>query len=641
MKKIILFIMLLVQVSFAQDFVIKDSISYHWQQIFMHAQRISDLEGGENTAFIERIEALERNSELNGINIQALFDSITSHRNDLNGLRSGGGYVPDPFAPSITMTADNDSAKLIIIKTNPAGGTTPDSFRVYLSTDNLTFNWIASFPYASGSYRTGVLNTSTLYYVKLKSLVNGTPIILSEFSNTASATTYTPAVIDPAPIGDWTFDYVVGTNGTLDQIKTIAVAGDTIFIPSDEYDLTSGGSFSKDGTALNPIVWVGELDTADKNRNTLSVDGTKSTLFSANSSSNAPISLSGDYNYFYNIAFQQNYSAKQLISVSGEGVKLDSCTVKYPSNASSSSNHIIVVTGKGVTFRNSTFTNGSRCIIWVRKNSGTQADNFTMEYCELTGSSNHPPIQIMPATNSTDTTTIKHSIVRNCLFIDNPYGDGIYSRYCEQFAFYNNLFIRSSIPFSIDIHTGFHYPTGTPADTCNSKGGIIAYNTIVENGSSNIMFNQGTNQINFLNNIFYSTYSPANGSTVMRFDASWNATKRHFFDYNLYYYTGRLMKQAAPTGLRGTWDGVSIYFTDWADDTGKEIHTLMDIAPTFTNASTDDYSPLNSSSPQKGVGIPITTANGFWMNITTDYNGNPRHATAPTIGAIGLSGYDY
>lgn len=57
-------------------------------------------------------------------------------------------------------------------------------------------------------------------------------------------------------------------------------------------------------------------------------------------------------------------------------------------------------------------------------------------------------------------------------------------------------------------------------------------------------------------------------------------------------------------------------------------------APTFTNLAGGDYSPLNGSSPQVGAGTPITIANGYWMDITTDYFGNPRDATNPTIGAI-------
>jgi len=60
----------------------------------------------------------------------------------------------------------------------------------------------------------------------------------------------------------------------------------------------------------------------------------------------------------------------------------------------------------------------------------------------------------------------------------------------------------------------------------------------------------------------------------------------------------------------------------------------VNIAPTFTNMSADIYSPLNASSPQVGKGTPITVANGYWMDITTDFFGNPRDPNNPTVGAI-------
>jgi hypothetical protein len=419
---------------------------------------------------------------------------------------------------------------------------------------------------------------------------------------------------------------------TIEEARGSAQPGDYIFVQKGAYPI-AGQNFSTAGTSENPIIWEGEIFANDYAYTTNTVNGTNSTLFfNATSSSNPAFSMSGNYNIFRRIVFEQDVDQRQLISVSGQGVTLDSCATKYPSNGGSSSNHTILVTGTNVTFKYTSFRNGSRTIIWVRKNSGTQADNFTMEYCTLTNATNHPPIQIFPATNSTDTTTIKRPIVRNCLFIDNPYGDGIYSRYCEQFAFYNNLFIRSDGPFNIDIHTGFHYPTGTPEDTCNSRGGFAAYNTIIVNGQCNILFNKGSNQTKFENNIFYSTMlSP---DMIFRFDGDWNAIYRHDFDYNLYYSTTENFG-GSPT-VRGTWgtNNTSVWWSNWNSVTGQEQHTIVNQAPTFANISNDNYSPLNSLSPQVGKGTPITRANGYWMDVTTDFFGNSRDPNNPTIGAI-------
>lgn len=429
---------------------------------------------------------------------------------------------------------------------------------------------------------------------------------------------------------------------TLAEARARVVPGDKIFIQRGYYDLTTEGIFDVDGTEDNPIIWVGEISATDLGIQRNSSNGSESTLFRGNSPSNAPIKMSGAYNFFRKITFLQDFPANQLISISGNYVQIDSCSVKYPSNASSRSNHTVVVTGNNVTFKNSSFYNGSRTIIWVRKNSGSQADYFLMEYCTLTGATNHPPIQIMPGTNSKDSTTIKRPVIRNCCFIDNPYA-GVYSRYCEQFAFYNNIFIRSGTPYEIDIHTGWHYPTGIPSDTCNSKGGIIAYNTIIENHRRTIIYNKGSNQIYFINNIFYSTYPISDGGTLFRYPGDWNAIYRHNNDYNLYYYSTHLINLSSPIGLTGSWGtgNAGVFYPDWFTTSGQEKHSLVDLVPQFTSITNNDFSPLNASSPQAGAGIPVTKANGFFMDITTDFFGNTRDPEKPTLGAIEYSEKEY
>ena len=425
---------------------------------------------------------------------------------------------------------------------------------------------------------------------------------------------------------------------TIWQAASAVQAGDVVYLAKGGYDISSGINFNKSGTAGSPIKWIGTISTYDLGLGigttiNSSSDGTQSTLIrNITGTSNSRIGMSGSYNEFHNIVFEQDYDGggsdgKNLINISGDYVKWDSCAFKYPSNVGSSSNHSIYVTGAHVTLGYSSFYNGSRTIIWAQ---GVQ--NFIMEYSKLTGASNHPAIQIMPNTTSSDTTTMKHNIVRNCLFVNNSYEDNLYIRYNEQFAVYNNIFINSGKLVSIWFQTGFHYPYGAPSDTCNSKGGIYAFNTMITS-SSELDFNNGINQINKLDNLIYTTASgtpyvinfPLTSSSY----GSWACTLRHHFDYNLFYSPNI-----------SNWNNVGVVWSSgyswssWKSTTGQEAHGVINQVPTFANLSSYDLHPLSSSSPQVGAGTPITTANGYWMNITTDYFGNQRDPNHPTIGAI-------
>jgi hypothetical protein len=395
----------------------------------------------------------------------------------------------------------------------------------------------------------------------------------------------------------------------------------------------SAGAYSYTNVSFNKqyVIWEGKITAQGLWDEDGSFDIANNTVFLDNQTSGFGTSLGSNHSTFRKIIFYKNAGSRGLLSIgSPTYLTLDSCNVVHNIGNGASNDHSTRVSGGShVTFKNCHFVRGCRTGIWVMK-----SHFFTMENCYLTAMSNHPPIQIMPNTNDPDTVTIKRPIVRNCIFKDSPYSDGIYSRYCEQFAFYNNLFIRSSTPMSIDCHTGFHYPVGQPEDTCNAKGGIIAYNTIIENGTQNIYFNIGTNQINFLNNIYYNTNA---AEFFGRFDSPNNAIYRHKFDYNLYYATN--LTFGGTNTSRTTWGSNSYWWNDFVSS-GKETHTLVNIAPTFKNLTGDDYTPLNSSSPQVGKGTPITTANGYWMNITTDFFGNQRDPIHPTLGAIefGASG---
>ncbi|MCA9597506.1 MAG: hypothetical protein KC776_29535, partial [Myxococcales bacterium] len=414
---------------------------------------------------------------------------------------------------------------------------------------------------------------------------------------------------------------------TLAEATQAAVAGDVVFVQKGLYQLPQlTTSFNHSGTAQNPIVWEGEISDADlsweaeKPKPTLSSDGSNSTVLASAIAANGQIHIGGDYQTFRNIVFQEDAPGRGLVEITGDFVTVESCASKYPSNVSSSSNHTWMVYGHDVTFRQSSFYNGSRTILWVRKSGAGTADNFLMEQCKLTGANNHPPIQIMPTTNSSSAETIKHPIVRSSVFIDNPYSDGIYSRQNEQGAFYNNLFIRSSTPYSVDVHTGINA-------VCDTLGSIVAYNTIVESGG-NIIFNRAENQVYFFNNLVYLTAAPS--GLPYRYDNPFDAITGHKNDYNLWYSTsGNIGSMSCDLGSMPSTTLANIFSAY-----GFEEHSLIQVAPEFVDASSDDYAPANATSKQVGAALPITKAAGFWMDITDDFYGNARDAQKPTIGAI-------
>lgn len=652
MKKIFLIIMILVSATYSQDFVQVDSILAHARAIEAHTADILNLLSGtastrySNTQIDQMFDAegSERLTEI--ARLDTLIVALTLR---VKALEDRIPVVITPQPPTDFEVHAISTTEITGTFTEPVD--TGDYYirmRIYSAQgDQLSYDNVDTLEHGITTFTVTGLIPNTTYQFDAYTVVEEV-VSPSDFAIADTATTWQISTGG----GGGVYESVIYAGVTaagdgdgssrvnqiaLSSIMNTVVAGDSIILGVGAYNVAST-SFNRDGTSGSHIVWIGTINATDKLYTTNTVDGSVSTLFyNTTSSANPAFNMNGDYNEFVNIVFQQNYDARQLVSISGLGVMIDSSAVKYPSNVSSSSNHTVVVTGKSVSITNTTFRNGSRCIIWVRKNSGTEADFFTMDNCIITHATNHPPIQIMPATNSTDTTTIKRAIVRNTLFIDNTYGDGIYSRYCEQFAFYNNLFINSDSPFNIDIHTGFHYPAGLPEDTCNSKGGIVAYNTIISSGQCNIIFNKGSNQVKFVNNVIYSI-DPI-PDMIFRLDGSttdptkdWDAIYRHQFDYNLYDYVDVL---ASGNGVRGTWGtgNTSVWYYQWEGVTGHEANTTIDITPTWNSTdAVGGYRPPNIAAPQTAKGIPVTIANGFFMNITTDYYGNTRDATNPTIG---------
>ena len=170
-------------------------------------------------------------------------------------------------------------------------------------------------------------------------------------SNIDTSTTFTTpsggdnyyVTADAAGTGD-------GSEGdpyTLLQAINAVVAGDTVIIEIGEYDVSARVTFATSGTLENPIVWIGTIGT-DWTQDSTSSSGTQSVLFeNITFPYNMAVSMSGDYNYFHKIIFQQSYSTEDngynYATITGDGVLWDSCAFKYPSNQCSSSNQSIYI----------------------------------------------------------------------------------------------------------------------------------------------------------------------------------------------------------------------------------------------------------------------------------------------------------
>ncbi len=417
---------------------------------------------------------------------------------------------------------------------------------------------------------------------------------------------------------------------TLKQAIANVTAGDTIFLSVGIYDVASGAAFTTNGTSTNPIVWIGTISSNDWSVNTNSVDGSTSTLLrNVTSSIQGLINMGGNYNEFHNMVLEQDYPAKNLITVSGNYVMWDSVAYKYPSAAGSGSNHNVMVYGQHVTFYKSTFRNSSRTCVWVRSSTSSAPNNFLVDGCVFKGMSNHYAIQVMPQTSTEGVKYIDSTIIRNSLFIDIPYEASLYFRYCRYFKIYNNEFIRTKVAMIYE-----HHRLVSIGDTVNTHGGLFAYNTIVENTNSiGVIVNWAAQGLIVKNNLCYNTN--ANGwYYVFRYGHGGDPNYvtpinlREQFDYNLYYQT----QSSTYTWLFETTSAGSRTTTNYAtfnayDGNNFNVHSILGVAPTFTNASSDNYTPLNGTSPQVGAAEPIS-------GINTDKNGNTRDATHPTIGAF-------
>ena len=116
---------------------------------------------------------------------------------------------------------------------------------------------------------------------------------------------------------------------TIYQAANNASAGDSVFVKMGQYNITSKLSFNNNGTASNPIVFVGEYIAGYDPK---TVNGNGASYFYCTYSNNGSITINGDYIKFYNIVMEHTL-AKQIINVYGDYNTFDGCVIKYPPNS--------------------------------------------------------------------------------------------------------------------------------------------------------------------------------------------------------------------------------------------------------------------------------------------------------------------
>ena len=214
MKKIIIAFILLTGIMFGQKSYLVweiDSVKLDLSQLQTHLGSIDDaLESVAN-----QLTILGTNGSNNTVLLYQVITAIDSIQKRLSLIEGGGGItVPDPQAPLNLIATATDSNHISIDWDVPASGTTPDSFRIYRSLENitggLTYHWIASVPYGTTIYSNSGLSSSTTYRYVVRSLVIGS--IYYESSNSNSDTATTPA--GPTPVTTKIDYYVDATNGS-------------------------------------------------------------------------------------------------------------------------------------------------------------------------------------------------------------------------------------------------------------------------------------------------------------------------------------------------------------------------------------------------------------------------------------------
>ena len=419
---------------------------------------------------------------------------------------------------------------------------------------------------------------------------------------------------------------------TLNEARVNVVPGDYVFVAKGFYDITGGSSWSRDGTAEDPIIIEGEMTDWAYDYRARYVNRDSSTVFyGASTSSSARFTVSADYVIVRKIVFELA-TAKYMISVSGQHVTLDSIAGKYPSDEGPVNSHFSQIVGNAdyFTVMNSTFNRAPRTALWVNGGVDEAPDYATIKNNIFHKMKNHNAFQLMPYTDASymiDPVNIIGTRIEGNWFIDNPYSGGsgeFYARHNQNITVINNIFINSGRPV-FPIH-----PI-EPTDTMSTA--LVAYNLIYTDagGTSQLIYNEGQSGLTMRNNILISV-SGISSNFVQRHlwwsgDAGgYPLMQRLDSDYNLYYsYTDPSFTAARFVFPNANGTTTSRSLTQWrAVGPGRDQNSIIGL-PTFVNAAIYNFrhASINSIGANDGTPVP---------GVTVDILGNPRHPTSPSMG---------
>lgn len=571
---------------------------------------------------------------------------ITDNEGANNIIVTGVLTTPALIAPTnltVTHNTDTTAFKLDWDKSL----STHDSTRIYISSDGITFTWIASVGSAVETYNAGTFGAGDKRYFRIAALRSGT---ISDYTSIVNYTLPNPPA--PPESGNWTYDLYVTVTGAGDHsgvdlanAMTLseaveganrAVAGDTVFIQKGLYVLPdiSGGNlaFNENGTFASPIIFRGERSGTDF----LTDNGTNNTVIRGDwNVSSGALSVSGAYTTITNLVLQQEYTDRVTnvldVNSGASYFTLDSVVVRYPDNNSSSSYHTVLIYADNVTLRDCYFYQGCRTIIWVRASGTNTCDNFLMEGCTLDGYDNHYAIQCMPTTTTVGIDPkLTNGIIRNNVFKNSGYESAIYLRNVYNYKVYNNVFVNAGGRYGV---LNFYATDGTNPEDAYDASSIFANNTIYDNGGGEVRTEAighlitNMNGWTFKNNLI----SMVNTATTYIWKAGCGlsntpALQDCEIDYNMYYNSlASISSKSNIWTATGSCTSTTYNWTNWKGVKGFDTHTIIDTAPDFTNATTDQ-STWDFRLGTQRAGVDLSS----W-GITTDYNGVTR--TNWTMGA--------